>query len=82
MRRILALIGVLTLVATACSGDDSATPETVTVTSIVTETVTETSIVTETIEAQEITHKVLDHIQQICFVQDLGVFHHRVDFPW
>jgi len=58
MRRVLALLTAIALVATACSSDDSdATPETVIVTetSIVTETVTETSIVTEMVESEEIT---------------------------
>jgi alpha-glucoside transport system substrate-binding protein len=49
--RILATVLAMGLVAAACSGDSgSTTPETVTVTSIVTETVVETSIVTETVE--------------------------------
>lgn len=52
--RTLATLLALGLVAAACSGDSgSTTPETVTVTSIVTETVVETSIVTETVEVPQ-----------------------------
>ncbi len=53
--RLIALMGVMALLAAACGGDGETTPETVTVveTSIVTETVVETSVVTETVVVSE-----------------------------
>ena len=53
--RLIALMGVMALLAAACGTDSGdAVPETVVVTSIVTqtETITETSIVTETVEVE------------------------------